>query len=150
MNPTNRTRTHCVLGVGILLIALLLSVTSSALAQALLDPVAHPKFVNPLPVPARLDLTAGGNFTFEMRETMQSYGLVDAAGMPLLTTVWGYGQPDDVLGGHPITSPGPTLEAMRDMPVNIKWMNRLPRHYNYPYGPNPHLLAGLSGSTVKA
>jgi spore coat protein A len=119
----------------------MLSMTSAALAQVLLDPVAHPKFVNPLPIPARLDVTAGGNYSFEMRETIQSYGLVDAAGLPLLTTVWGYGQPDDVIGALPVTSPGPTLVAMENVPVNIKWMNRLPSHYNYPYGPNPHLLA---------
>jgi spore coat protein A len=105
-------------------------------AEELLDPVTHPKFVNPLPIPGRLDFTAGFQGALQMRETVQSYGLVDPAGTPLLTTVWGYGNPKD---GIPVTSPGPTIVAMRDVPVNIHWMNKLPR-YNYLDGPSPHLL----------
>ena len=122
-------------------VALLLVVAASLIAgavsaQVLLDPVTHPKFVNPLPIPGRLDYTAGFRGALQMRETIQSYGLVDATGAPLLTTVWGYGNPDD---GIPVTSPGPTIVAMRDMAVDIRWMNKLPM-YNYPGGPAPHLL----------
>ncbi len=106
-------------------------------AQVLLDPVSHPKFVNALPIPGRLDFTDGFRGSLFMRETLQSYGLVDPEGDPLLTTVWGYGDPKE---GIPITSPGPTIVAMRDEAVNIKWKNQLPR-YNYLDGPAPHLLA---------
>jgi spore coat protein A len=53
-----------------------------------------------------------------------------------MTTVWGYGP----VGGA-VTFPGPTFVAYRDVPVNIKWRNNLPKSYTYPDGPNAHLVA---------
>jgi spore coat protein A len=120
---------------------LLLGQAVTATAQPMLDPLSQPKYVNPLPIPSRFDLTNGGKFDFEMRETVQPLGLYAPNGTPLMTTVWGYGQPADVVGGLPVTFPGPTFVAYRDVPVDIKWKNKLPRSYTYPFGPNAHLLA---------
>jgi spore coat protein A len=125
------------LSVIVLAVVAITAVGNAAVhAQALLDPVTHPKYVTPLPIPGRLDFTAGYRGSLQMRETIQSYGLFAPDGSPLLTTVWGYGNPED---GIPVTSPGPTIVAMRDMPVDIKWMNKLPL-YNYPSGLPAHLL----------
>jgi spore coat protein A len=107
-------------------------------AAQLLDPVTHPKFVNPLPIPGRIDATGGGLYQMEMREVTQSLGLVDALGNPLTTTVWGYG----TVGrrNFPASYPGPTFVAMRDVAVDVKWRNNLPK-YNWDYpGLGGHLL----------
>jgi spore coat protein A len=124
-------------------VALLLSAVSlPALAQPLLDATSHPKFVNPLPIPARIDVTAGGKYDMEMKETVQWLGLYNPAMMPLMTTVWGYGQPDDQPGFLAPSYPGPTFVAMRDVPLDIKWKNKLPRYpkYAFPGYPGGHLL----------
>jgi spore coat protein A len=132
---------------------------TSATASGLLDPVSHPKFVNPLPIPARIDVTASqidkdgdkeevppgrgystlgslGNpnwINMDMAETVQWLGL-EYNGTPVTTTVWGYGTAQ-----NRVSFPGPTLVAMRDVPVSIQWRNKLPM-YNFPGGPGPHLL----------
>jgi spore coat protein A len=108
-------------------------------AQPTLDPLTQPKFVNPLPIPARFDVTAGGKYDFEMRETVQWLGLIAPDGTPLQTVVWGYGQPDDIPNYLPPSYPGPTLVAQRDVAVDVKWKNKLPK-YNFPGGPGAHLL----------
>ena len=86
----------------------------------LLDPLDIPKFVNPLPDPAVIDATNGGRFRINMKETEQWLGLVDDDGDPLMTTVWGYGK------GNRISYPGPTIEARTDVPVKVRWNNKLP------------------------
>ncbi len=94
----------------------------------LLDAGSHPKFVNPLPLPTRLDATGGGRFTVTMKETSQWLGLVDHWGDPLMTPVWGYR-----LAGDQVTYPGPTFVAYRDAPVAVKWVNKLPSFRSAPY-----------------
>jgi spore coat protein A len=118
---------------------LLFGVSSQVAAQPLLDAAIHPKFVNPLPIPARIDATAGGRFNVEMREVIQSLGLVDAAGNPLTTTVWGYGWEVDGQFIFGPSYPGPTFVTYRDVPIDVKWKNKLP-DYNFPGGPGAHLL----------
>jgi spore coat protein A len=119
--------------LGVLLLVVTASATSAS-AQALLDPAIQPKFVNPLPIPARIDATRGGFFVMDMKETTQSLGLVDPAGNPLETTVWGYGK-----WFRPVTYPGPTFVTRKNKPVWILWRNKLPM-YNFPDGPGAHLL----------
>ena len=117
-----------------LLLLPLVTVFSEATATALLDPVSHPKFVNPLPIPARIDATGGGSYVMDMKETTQWLGLVDRAGRQLYTVVWGYGMSDGQ-----VTYPGPTFVAYENEPVWVKWRNKLPP-YNFPGGPGAHLL----------
>ena len=119
--------------VGLLLLASI-AIVPTANAQSLLDPVTHPKFVNPLPVPSVIDATRGGFLVMDMKETTQSLGLVDPMGNPLMTRVWGYGKRRST-----VTYPGPTILAKKDRTVFVKWRNKLPP-YNFPNGPGAHLL----------
>ena len=52
--------------VGFFLIIAMSLMAGAVSAQVLLDPVAHPKFVNPLPIPLRLDFSAGWRGTLKM------------------------------------------------------------------------------------
>lgn len=98
----------------------------------LLDARSHPKFINPLPQPTRIDATAGGSFTVDMRETEQWLGLYEGPGEDgeygtedderLNTTVWGYG-----LRGQTATYPGPTFVTQSYVPIEVRWENQLPR-----------------------
>lgn len=103
---------------------LVFQLVSLSLSQTLLDAANHPKYLNPLPIPAQIDATQGGSFEMEMNQTQQWLGLVDPLGQPLMTTVWGYG-----LDGMGVTYPGPTFLAKRDVQVNVNWHNRLPGHF---------------------
>jgi spore coat protein A len=117
-------------------VVVLLLLTSLLSAQAfgqdptpLLDPASQePFFTNTLPVikdlGLRIDLTAGTPeaIPVEMRETTQDLGL-DVPDYPG-TKVWGYKFP-----GLPTTYPGATIVAMKDMRVNIRWLNKLPGHF---------------------
>lgn len=101
---------------------------TSAPAQMLLDPVAQPKFVNPLPVPVAIDVTAGGSYVFDVKPCVQNLGLIDpVSGQPLMTNLWGYD------GRYP----GPTFVARKDVPVELEWRNRLVDGDGVPV---PHLL----------
>lgn len=87
----------------------------------------HPKFINQLPLPARVDATSGGKFDVEMRDALQFLGIYDTAAgnpseNPLLTEVWGYG-----FKGGSVTYPGATFVAMKDVPVDVMWKNKLPK-----------------------
>ena len=93
----------------------------------LLDPATQPRFVNPLPIPAAIDATAGGLHEILISQFQQSLGLYHPmTGVPLITTVWGYN------GAYP----GPTFVALKDVPVHVKWRNELSNGG----GPLPHLL----------
>lgn len=116
------------LGVSLALgLTLLIAIVNVAAGNELLDPATQPRFVNPLPIPARMDLTGGGNLVISMTQFQQHLGLYDPhTHQPLMTTVWGY---------HG-TFPGPTLVARRDVPLNILWSNDLVDNN----GPLPHIL----------
>jgi len=103
---------------------------SNAVPNVPLDPLTQPQFVNPLPIPQTLvpdTLTYPGFEYYElgMTQFQQDLGLVDpVTGLPLLTTVWGFG------GSYP----GPTIEARSTLPTNVlapglpvkvKWTNDL-------------------------
>jgi spore coat protein A len=119
--------------MGVLLFGALIA-AANATAQ-LLDPVTHPKFVNPLPIPARIDATKGTpNFVMDIKETTQWLGLVDGSNNPLLTRVWGYGQT-----GQAVSYPGPSFVTRKGKPIFVTWRNELPP-YNFPGGPGAHLL----------
>jgi spore coat protein A, manganese oxidase len=89
------------------------------------------RFTDPVPVPERINATQGGNVNVEMNETEQWLGLYDSSGEPLLTTVWGYGR-----NRARTTYPGPTFIARKDVPIRVRWMNKLPRYQDPPH----HLL----------
>jgi spore coat protein A len=114
---------------------LLLSSTAALpLHAALLDAVNHPKFVNALPIAARVDAMQGGHFEMQINRTSQWLGLVGPGNAPLHTTVWGYGF---ATGG--VSYPGPTFVTKENVPITATWNNNLPP-YDFPLGPGAHLL----------
>ena len=117
----------------VLLLFLLIPFQQNSFSQGLLNPTTHPKFVNPLPIPAQLNATNGGKFNMHMAQTQQWLGLVDGTGTPLMTTVWGYG-----LKKNAVTYPGPTFVASKNVPVYVTWFNDLPGHF-LPVDPSLHM-----------
>ena len=123
--PSRHRRRAATIAVVSLLLAV---VASGALAQMLLDPMTQPKFVNPVPVPPAIDVTAGGSYVFDVKPCVQNLGLVDpVTGAPLMTNLWGYD------GRYP----GPTFVARKNVPVELEWRNRLVDANGVPV---PHLL----------
>ncbi|NPV67882.1 MAG: multicopper oxidase domain-containing protein [Anaerolineae bacterium] len=114
---------------------------------ALLNPATQPQFVNPMPVikaaGLRVDATSGGTYTVRMAPTTQSLGLVNPlTGTPLTTPVWGY----SVDGYTPVTYPGATFVARKDVPLNIQWVNALAvRHHLLPVDSTLHWALGHLG-----
>lgn len=90
-------------------------------SPVLLDPATQPRFVHPLPVPPAIDTAEAPELALRMRQAAQWLGLVDRAGDPLPTTIWGFGTPD----GSTAT-PGPTLITHSDRPIQVLWENGLP------------------------
>lgn len=118
-----------VTGAGLVLTSRGWLIRTAAGQTALLDAASHPKFVNPLPLPERIDTTdekivkkmqKGKGLKAEIKETKQKLGLFDAKGKELKTEVWGY-----KIKGADLTYPGATLVAYKDTPVLIKWENKL-------------------------
>lgn len=136
-----------VLKTAALAVLLLLSGVFGGAAEeepALLDPLTHPKFVNPLPNPLdpsfifQPDSTVPGPAGHEpfyqvgMFQFRQRLGLVDAGGNPLMTTVWGYGKSKETA-----TYPGRSFVVYSNEPVNVRWTNDLVDAFGTPL---PHLL----------
>jgi spore coat protein A len=105
----------------------------------LLDPLTQPRFIVPLPNP--LDpsfvfeptVAGGSHYEIGIHQFDQTLGLWDpVAGVPLHTTVWGYGN-----ASQPPTYPGRTFVARRDTPMTVHWSNDLVGGSGAPL---PHLL----------
>ena len=89
---------------------------------ALLDPHAIPKFVAPLVVPPEMppEGTSGGVVHYQIAARQFEQQMLPP-GMPP-TTVWGYGRASDPTTLH---TPSFTIEARRDQPMRITWINGL-------------------------
>lgn len=132
------------IAIGLLLLVPGLFGATAQGQPALLDPQAHPKFVNPLPNPLdpsfifQPDGTIPGPLGNEpyyevgIFQFRQSLGLVDSLGNPLLTTVWGYGKSQDTA-----TYPGRSFVVYSNEPVNVLWTNNLVDDLGAPL---PHFL----------
>jgi spore coat protein A len=113
---------------GVLLVISLIFFQQISFSQVVtLPPSTKLKFEDNLPVikdlGLRVDLTDGGNIKVNMRETTQYLGIKFGED-PYFTKVWGYEFP-----GLPPTYPGATIVAKEDVPVDIKWKNKLPGHF---------------------
>ncbi|HWJ03965.1 MAG TPA: copper oxidase, partial [Verrucomicrobiae bacterium] len=110
-----------------------------------LDPRFIPKFVNPLVVPPVYEpdivKSEDGNvrshdYTVTMSEFCQQ---ILPPEFPA-TTVWGYGgrvrdfQTGEIVPDFQHT-PGATFEAVRGIPINVKWMNLLTEPHALPVDP---------------
>ena len=82
---------------------------------------SQPRFVHTLPLPRVIDTAGMPNLTLQMRQTEQWLGLMDEAGNPLLTTIWGFGTPEGET-----TAPGPTLITYSNQALQVLWENKLP------------------------
>jgi spore coat protein A len=115
-------------GAGLLLP---LSFAKKAFAQSvpLLDALAQPKFVNPLPNPLapsyiyKASGLAGNMPRFDIRaeQIVHETGLIDpASGRKLRTTLWGYGTPS-----QPAVYPGYSFNLRTGQEVKVRYSNRL-------------------------
>ena len=138
----------------LIVIAMLLPMASMALsapppAPTLLDPKAIPKFVNELTGPPPVyDYVMQMNpntgqleryYNVDVTEFMQQ---VLPAPLPM-TKVWGYGGTahDSITGaslGYVRNAPGPSFEAVRGEPINVKYTNGLTGQYMLPVDPTLH------------
>lgn len=112
------------------------------------DPATIDKFVEPLIIPPALQ---PAEFQTESGQAGQFYEIgirqfeqqILPASMPK-TTVWGYGRAGDPLpgGDQPTTfnSPAFTIEARRDTPVRVHWINQL---VDDPASDSPNFLPHL-------
>jgi spore coat protein A, manganese oxidase len=94
-----------------LAVSLLLGV--QLLFAQILDPTSLTKYVDELPVPAKLDGTSSLQIgMYQITQQLHSELLP--------TTVWAYGTDKD----HAYY-PGPTIEAVRGIPTHVRWTNNL-------------------------
>jgi FtsP/CotA-like multicopper oxidase with cupredoxin domain len=86
------------------------------------DPAMQPKFANPVPNalnPGFIYDTSKGSIKVAVSQAVQQTGLVGPGGTPVPTTVWGYGDK----GFY--SWPGRTFQVRNDVPLEVKWENRL-------------------------
>ena len=132
-------RTSAVAGAGLFLPwrRLAQHLAAAPAAGGLSDPRLQPKFVARVPnamapgFKLRPENENRQSFTMAVGPSVQQTGLVDEAGTPLNTPVFGYGEP----GSY--SWPGPTFEVRSNEPVEVEWQNRLLDEYGNPL---PHLL----------
>jgi spore coat protein A len=143
----------------------ILEVTAQAVSSepSILDPMIIPKWTNqldsqiPVYVPVNVTDSQGNvirqDYIVSVSQFYQQVlPTVDANGNPTgygPSEVWGYGGEamDAVTGenlGFVRTTPGPTFEAIRGVPIQVKWENELvdsdgkPLQYMYPVDPTIH------------
>ena len=109
------------------------------------NPCDQPIFANPVPNalnPGFVFQSPNNKYKIAMQPRTQMTGLVDAAGTPLSTPVWGYGN-----NGPGGTWPGMTFIAKKDVPVEVKWENKLPNFHLLPVDTSLHWAYSLPGYT---
>ena len=134
------------------ILIIILSGACPAFAQSSstpLDPLTIPKFENQLtgPMPIFEPTVVTDNVKVVRHEysvTMTSFKeQILPTSMNLLTPVWGYGgMAKDALTGKSLgyveSSPGPTFEAVRGVPIQVKWQNNITDPYMFPVDPTIH------------
>jgi len=147
----------------VLILAMILSSTSllinaapPAVAGPTLNPQTIPQFVNQLITPPIYKPTNVTNvngttirqdYTIDMTETTeQILPTVDALGNPTgfgPTKVWAYGgivtkNPITGLPGYFRYSPAATFEAIRGIPINVTWQNKITTSHMFAVDPTLH------------
>ncbi len=114
---------------------------------SLSNPFLQPKFVNMVPNalhPSFKFKQMGGrkNYQVGMYEINHAAGLVDAAGNPLTTKVWGYGYAN----GRGATWPGRTFEVQAGTDTTtVNWFNNLPNVHLLPVDTSLHWCYSIPG-----
>jgi len=115
---------------------------------ALLDPLTIPKYVNQLTGPPPVyepKVVKRGNKVIRHDYTVdvtEFYQQVLPPGFPM-TPVWGYGgKAKDATTGESLgyirNQPGATFEAIRGIPINVEWQNKLTSPHMFPIDPTLH------------
>lgn len=113
-----------------------------------LDPKSIPKYINQLFIPPTFkpiiakdpitDKEISYNYTVNMTEFMQQ---ILPPSFPK-TTVWGYeGKVEDSCTGEIScfrSTPGPTFEAVREIPINVQWVNNITKPNLFAVDPTLH------------
>lgn len=117
--------------------------------STLLDPKSIPKFTQELPIPpvykprrlrdTKTEKTISHVYVISIVNSEQQ---LLPAGFPK-TEVWGYeGNVVDPCSGETIenfkSTPGATFEAIRNIPVNVQWINKLKTPHSLPVDPTLH------------
>jgi FtsP/CotA-like multicopper oxidase with cupredoxin domain len=112
-------------------------------SSGLSDPDIQPKFTTIVPNALHPSFmfdasssSAGNPIEVSVSNDTTLTGLVDSAGTPLETPIWGYGTPQ--LG---YTWPGRTFSVVSGVTTYVKWLNRIP------VGPG-YLLTGKNNSAL--
>ena len=116
---------------------------------ALLDPLTIPKYENQLigPPPVYVPtvvMNDGKVIRHEYTVTMTSFmQQILPPSMNMLTPVWGYGgiAKDSVTAtplGYVQNSPGSSFEAIRGIPIQVKWQNNITSPQMFPVDPTIH------------
>ncbi len=116
--------------------------------STLLDPLSIPMFENQLTAPPvyvpKVVTSQGKVVRHEYTVTMASFTeQILPPSMNLLTSVWGYGGTanDAITGallGFVQSSPGPTFEAIRGIPIQVEWQNTITSSYMFAVDPTIH------------
>jgi FtsP/CotA-like multicopper oxidase with cupredoxin domain/subtilisin-like proprotein convertase family protein len=139
MNKNNlRYLISALLILAILSSSLAMNTTKAQIIDApTLDPLTIPKYADqlvipPVYVPTNVADFCGNLIRQEYTVSMSEfYQQILPPGFPK-TLVWGYGgyAKDAVTGaylGFVRNSPGPTFEAIRDVPIQVRWVNKVTR-----------------------
>lgn len=118
--------------------------TAAPPAVARLDPQLIPKFVNQLVKPPVYCPVSSGSeddtrlYVVDISEFKQQ---ILPPGFPE-TTVWGYGgtvlDEETCQARYFQNAPGATFEAVRNMPIRVKWINKLNGPHLFPVDPTLH------------
>ena len=102
------------------------------------DPAIQPKFTNPVPNalhPGFIYDTSKGTIKVQVSQSVQYTGLVGVDGeTPVPTTIWGYGD------NKWVSWPGRTFETFTQVPLEVKWENKL--------GGLPYLITGKDNTSL--
>jgi FtsP/CotA-like multicopper oxidase with cupredoxin domain len=120
-----------------------------ASVPTILDPLSIPMFENQLSAPPpvyapKVVYSQGKVIRHEYTVAMASFTQqILPSSMNLLTTVWGYGgTANDAITGAPLglvqSSPGPTFEATRGIPIQVEWQNDISTPYMFAVDPTIH------------
>ncbi len=100
---------------------------AAAQGPALSDPALQPKFESIVPNaldPGFIYDTSRSKINVTVGQAAQMTGLVGRSGLPVPTTIWGYGDKRP-------SWPGRTFQIRHDEPLEVHWKNKLPKKAGY-------------------
>ena len=83
------------------------------------------------------DVAGGSSYTIGAGQIQANVLGLSRAGVPLMTTAWGYGKKDSATGALRVTHPGRSFVAQRGQPIEVRWRNELVDGNGLPL---PHIL----------